>query len=218
MPLDGYVYPEFSKSVFTCTSCGAVSIQKWSTRVQLVGIHELPTTITSLQASWCETCSKIALWDVAEKHLVYPPRAAVPIASLHLPAEVRDAYEEAAKVHPLSPRAAAALLRLALQQLLRTLGKPGKELYSEIGELVADGLPPLVENAMDVIRHHGNDGIHSDTSAAKEDPDGVVGLFFVVNSIGDLLVGAAGRIQRLHGQLPPEVKRAIARRDGTVKS
>ncbi len=47
--------------------------------------------------------------------------------------DIRRDYDEAAKVLALSPRGAAALLRLAIRKLCKELGEPGKNINEDIG-------------------------------------------------------------------------------------
>ncbi|WP_201721792.1 hypothetical protein [Polynucleobacter asymbioticus] len=49
--------------------------------------------------------------------MVYPNRGNVPVANEDMPNDVKSGYEEAASIAALSPKAASALLRLAIQKL-----------------------------------------------------------------------------------------------------
>ena len=69
---------------------------------------------------------------------------------------------EAASVLQKSPRAAAALLRLALQKLCKQLGGKGKSIQQDIDLLMwKTGCHSGVLEAMDAVRIIGNDGAAS---------------------------------------------------------
>ena len=69
-----------------------------------------------------------------------------------MPDDVRVLYEEAQDVSGVSKKSAAALLRLALQVLVDELERGNENLDKKIGKLVARGLDPGVQQAMDVVR------------------------------------------------------------------
>ncbi|WP_353684517.1 DUF4145 domain-containing protein [Thermodesulfovibrio sp. 3907-1M] len=78
--------------------------------------------------------------------IVYPISSAVllPLPNSDMPKEVRLDYEETAQIAKFSPRGAAALLRLAIQKLVKYLGEDEKNLNQAIGTLVKKGLPPEI--------------------------------------------------------------------------
>ncbi|WP_084649789.1 DUF4145 domain-containing protein [Planktotalea frisia] len=57
-----------------------------------------------------------------------------------MPDGVKLDYEEAALIAQQSPRGAAALLRLALENLCNHLGDPSKKINTNIKDMVANGL------------------------------------------------------------------------------
>jgi hypothetical protein len=69
-------------------------------------------------------------------------------------------HREAADIVARSPRGAAALLRLCIQKLCRHLGKPGRDINSDIAEMVREGLPASIQKALDIVRVTGNEAVH----------------------------------------------------------
>lgn len=66
-----------------------------------------------------------------------------------LPEEIKPDYNEASTVLPLSPRAAAALLRLCIQKLCQFVLKHDRtgNLNLDIGKLVERGLDKRIQRA-----------------------------------------------------------------------
>jgi hypothetical protein len=76
--------------------------------------------------------------------MIVPSEAPVPPAHVDMPAVCKSDYDEARTIVAASPRAAAALLRLAVQKLMPLLGEAGRNINDDIGALVAKGLPVQV--------------------------------------------------------------------------
>ncbi len=102
-----------------------------------------------------------------------------------LPESVRARYREARDVAALSPRAAAALLRLALEELLDEFQPSGAKLVDRIGELHKAGLPVPDRQAMDILRHVGNDAVHAGTIMDADNPATVRELFRYLNHLAE---------------------------------
>ena len=83
-------------------------------------------------------CGQFTLWMA--KMMVYPISGNAPPPSLDLPKEIARDFNEARYIVRISPRGAAAPLRLAIQKLCKELGQPGKKIDDDIKALVAGGL------------------------------------------------------------------------------
>jgi hypothetical protein len=110
-----YIAPSFGLDAFNCPHCGAYAMQYW---------HDLYVAergfipVEKLKISFCARCAQFALW-VNEK-MVYPVSSITPLPAEDMPEDVKRDYIEARNIVNLSPRAATALLRLALQKLVKT--------------------------------------------------------------------------------------------------
>ena len=124
-----------------------------------------------------------------------------------------EVYEEARAIAHRSPRGAAALLRLCLQMLCVQLGLPGKDLNEDIGELVKQGLPARIQQALDVIRVIGNDAVHPGQIDINDDPDIVDQLFTLLNFIADNQITKPREIEAIYAKLPDSKREQIERRD-----
>jgi len=76
---------------------------------------------------------------------IFPADPDLPRPNPDMPACVAEDFNEARRVFPVSPRGAAALLRLSVQKLCKELGQKGKDLNDEIGKLVEAGLPEHIQ-------------------------------------------------------------------------
>lgn len=163
--------------------------------------------------SQCFSCKAISIW--ADDKLVYPQRGGeAPPANPDLSDDIRRDYDEASRILDLSPRGAAALLRLALQKLCKELGQPGKNINDDIKALVADGLDPVVQQALDSIRVHGNKAVHPGDIDLREEPGTAEVLFGVLNLIVDKMISSPKRVEELYKALPEKELQRIEKRDG----
>lgn len=144
--------------------------------------------------------------------MVYPDRGMAPPPNPDMPAVVQKYYSEAASIATKSPRAAAGLLRLAIQVLCQELGGAGKNINEDIGTLVQRGLPVTVQQSLDIVRVTGNSAVHPgqiDTDDAQ-----VVGvLFSLLNVIVEYMVSLPARVGALYNALPTGALEQIKKRD-----
>ena len=112
-----------------------------------------------------------------------------------------------------SPKASAALLRLAIQRCCVELGLKGKELNSDIADLVSRGLPEQVRQSLDIVRVIGNNAVHPGTIDINDDPAIAQTLFKLVNIIVEYLISNPKRIGELFDSLPAGAKDQIQLRD-----
>lgn len=96
---------------------------------------------------------------------VYPPRSNNPPAPREVPGPIARAYEEACVVLPLSPSAAAALARRALQMVLReVVGVKHGSLNTEI-DAARTTLPAWIIDGLHQLRQVGNFALHPSKDA-----------------------------------------------------
>nr|WP_315478801.1 DUF4145 domain-containing protein [uncultured Rhodoferax sp.] len=130
-----------------------------------------------------------------------------------MPEDVQEDYLEARLIASDSPRSAAALLRLAVQKLLSTLGGKGKNIDDDIAALVAKGLPVQVKDALDICRVVGNNAVHPGEINVHDEPELVGQLFGLINFIVSQTIEREKTLAAMMGKLPQGAKDAIARRD-----
>jgi hypothetical protein len=149
----------------------------------------------------------------------YDPEGAggAPRAHVDMPTDAREPFDEARAVVDKSPRAAAALLRLALQQIVIFLGEPGQDLNKDIGSLVQKGLSVEVQQALDTVRVIGNESVHPGTIDMNDNADTAIALFSLVNFIVDQRISQPMRLEALYSTLPPAKLQGIEARDKQLK-
>ena len=144
---------------------------------------------------------------------MYPTRKFGSVPNQDLPPDVFVVVDEARGIIDLSPKGAAALLRLAIQLLCVHLGKPGQNLNAYISALVADGLNPIVQKSLDVVRVIGNESVHPGKIDLNDDKETDMRLFDLVNIIAEQMIIKPKMIGELYEKLPEAKREAIERRD-----
>ena len=122
-------------------------------------------------------------------------------------------FDEARCIVDRSPRGAVALLRLALQKLCKDLGESGANINSDIASLVAKGLLPGVQEALDSLRVIGNNAVHPGHLDLRDDRDTATSLFGLLNFIVEQMITRPKELQAIYKTLPPSSLAAIQTRD-----
>lgn len=230
-----HVPPSVFKNSFNCPYCGALAHQDWYSllaynpaavgkeRHLAGGPHFLEPDVGNesfgdLQEFWgvqlgqCFSCRDISVW-VADK-LFYPPRGEAPPANPDLSEDIRRDYDEASRILDLSPRGAAALLRLAIQKLCKELGQSGENLNADIKALVEEGLDSRIQKSLDAMRVIGNSAVHPGQLDLRDDRATAASLFSFLNLIVDKMISEPRRVDEVYADLPEPARHAIEKRDG----
>jgi hypothetical protein len=170
--------------------------------------------VGNLFVSHCFECKQVAIWIYNK--LIWPIQTTVPKPNPDMPADVRMDYEEASEILDLSPRGAAALVRLCLQKLFKSLGEKGENLNDDIASLVRKGLDPHIQQALDILRVTGNNAVHPGQMDIKDDRGIASKLFVLLNLIVDELISKPARIRSMYDGLPEKDRAAIEQRNAKV--
>ena len=214
-----YFPPQYGSTAFHCLYCHVYAEQHWmhimaynkssnSPRHRPVCIRRV-----EVELSFCSRCNNPTLWLAEE--IIFPPTPTSPPANSDLPNDVQEVYKEAASIANQSPRAACALLRLAIQMLLKHLGETGT-INEMIKNLVKKGLDKKIQQALDIVRVTGNNAVHPGEIDFNDSTD-VQALFDLTNFIADALITQPKRIQGIYGNLPEDARKAIEKRDSKTK-
>ncbi len=164
-----------------------------------------------LTVTYCRRCDKYVLW--IEDRMVYPSHRLAPLPLTDMPDDVQGDYLEAREVVNASPRAAGALLRLALQKLMVHLGQPGRDLNKDIGRLVKKGLPQRIQQALDAVRVIGNNAVHPGELDLRDDTETALAMFELLNMIVTVMITQPKQVEAVYSKLPGAAREAIERRD-----
>src|SRR5690554_3668737 len=140
-----YYPPIHRETKFHCAHCDVYANQHWGRLWSDLSNHSI-----LLECCKCDHCNELTYWYRGD--MIFPRRSTAPPPHKDMPQTILAEYDEASSVLSLSPKAAAALLRLALQKLMQELKEAGKHLDTDIKALVAKGLPTEVQKAMDICR------------------------------------------------------------------
>lgn len=234
-----FTMPSRTLSAFSCPYCHVFSHQRWlqggafslsappaanSRQVpeSLAGSSFAPTLgstrpgmeytgVFGVYFSVCSHCEKVATW-VADR-LVSPNFSSIPPNNEDMPELVARLYREAASIVELSPRGAAAILRLALEHLCSELGDPKKKINENIAGFVSDGLDRRTQQALDALRVIGNNAVHPGQIDISDDRETAVSLFALLNLIVEKMLSEKKRIDALYTLLPEAALEAIEKRD-----
>ena len=205
-----YEVPEYKKDAFNCPHCDVYAHQRWTEAWS--GEQDFCGTHSNIDLAFCEYCDGYSLWH--DEIMIYPFSKSAPLPHPDFPDEIKDDYEEARAIVSQSPRGAAALLRLAIQKLCKCLGEEGKNINTDIGNLVRKGLPNKIQKVLDIVRVIGNNAVHPGQMDLKDDTETAERLFKLVNLIVEEMITVPRQVDQLYDSLPEGSREAIARRDG----
>lgn len=137
--------------------------------------------------------------DSPEIRIIYPISSLAPLPIEDMPGDVKEIYIEARLVFEHSPRAATALLRLAMEKLMPHVGVEEKTLYKSIEKLSAEGsISESLKESLNLIREIGNDAVHAGIIDLKQNKEQALHLFVVVNRIIEQIIVQAKKDKALH--------------------
>ena len=163
----------------------------------------------------CFSCDGFTIWVGTD--LVFPSHETAFIAHIEMPKGALGDFNEAAAIVDKSPRGAAALLRLCIQEIVIELGQEGDNLNQDIRRLVEQGkISPAIQQALDVVRVVGNNAVHPGAINFDDDKTVATNLFGLVNVIVEAAIATPKHIAAMYEAVVPESTRAaIEKRDAT---
>lgn len=210
-----YVTPKFEGAAFNCPICNAFAHMEWS---DLYKPQRGALAQVGMKISTCARCEKRSFWfgDGERAHMVIPRKALAPLPHADMPANVVSDYSEARNICGDSPRGAAALLRLCVQNLCIHLGGSGKNINDDIALLVKNGLPQEIQQALDIVRVVGNNSVHPGELSTQDVQDVALSLFGLLNMIVEDRIARPKKLAAMFANLPTGAQQAIAKRDSTT--
>ena len=159
----------------------------------------------------CTHCNEPTIWW--HDRMIIPDQTSFQPPNEDMPEDIKSDYLEAASISARSPRGAAAILRLCVQNLCTELGFGQSKLDDAIAAMVSAGLPTQVLNALDVVRVIGNNAVHPGRIDISDDQDAVAALAQLVNLIVEDRISKPRHISENFDKLPQSIKDAIAARN-----
>lgn len=210
-----YLAPNKDKINYTCPHCNTISqmeTEKHYFQSDILGnINGFLDIINRLTIHKCRCCGKKIIW--IDDTYIYPEIVAEE-ANTDMPESVKQLYNEAGLIYNKSPRAACALLRLAVDRLCNELGEKDRDINKNIGALVEKGLPKSVQQALDIVRVVGNKAVHPGLIAFDvDDKETAIALMKLVNMITERMITEPKEINSMFEKLPDTVKDSIEKRD-----
>lgn len=216
-----HIAPVLHQSSFHCPNCGVLAEQVWAgrvkgeySRVQADGVRHISSyTLTNYQAAKCGHCAQFSIW--LDGRMIHPLSGTVELPNPDLPDDIKNDYNEARDIVNISPRGAAALLRLAVQKLCKHLGEKGENINEDIKSLVKKGLPSTMQQALDSVRVIGNNAVHPGTIDLNDNVEISYALFGFINIICEVLISQPKKIREYYEKnLPENIRAGIDKRDG----
>lgn len=120
-------------------------------------IHDQNNRQVELRMCRCTNCGKVIIFF--DDSMIYPIGASRPHCPQQVPEDIASDYTEACLVESYSKKAATALARRCLQNILHNQGIIKKNLNDEIDEAIKK-LPTYLGRAIDAVRTIGNFATH----------------------------------------------------------
>lgn len=208
--------PEFRVKSFNCPHCNAFSHMDWNEISSIQYQYKL-TSAT------CSCCTRDSIWltnlsttnnAVIKNIMISPQKSFSTLPHDDMPEEIKADFNEARAVYHISPKAAAALLRLGLQKLCKHLGEPGENINIDIKSLVAKGiLNAGITKAADTVRIVGNNAVHPGEMNG-DDVDYIASkLFDLLNFIVKKTITEPKELEDLYNMTPENKRKGIEVRD-----
>jgi hypothetical protein len=142
--------------------------------------------VENVLVSACFVCHRPSIW--VNDSVIFPPLRRGPQPHADMSEDIQRDFEEARGIAASSARSAAALLRLCIQKLCDEFGEKDKKIDDAISGLVAKGLDPMIQQALDSVRVIGNEAVHPGQMDLRDDDETAAQLFGLVNLIVDHMI------------------------------
>jgi len=208
---DKYVAPTLDSKAFHCPHCWVLTSQN---RHQLEYGTSYYHSFDDWKVCFCYNCEWYSVWF--EEKMIFPSGSNIPMPHTDMPESVKEIYNEAREIAWQSPRAAAALLRLALEKLTEELWETEWKLNTRIGNLKKKWFPEKAIQALDIVRITANEwGSHlGQIDLTGSDNAKLVNkLFFLLNFIVEHVITVNNQLNANYDDLPEDKKKWIENRD-----
>lgn len=211
--MNKYTKPCFKGAAFNCPHCGVYSRMEWDGFYDMYADRIKQVEKYSFFNSTCYHCQRSMIWYLkGNNSKIFSPREVTIPPEENMPENIKEIYEEASLVLGDSPRASCALLRLALQELMKYLkeniqiynGLNNRNINEDIKEIINIGnfyqdQKEMLEEAMNSVRLIGNKASHPSELDINDNPEIANTLFEMINFIvGEIITKPKEREERLN--------------------
>ncbi|WP_155962203.1 DUF4145 domain-containing protein [Streptococcus ruminantium] len=228
-----------NSKAFQCPNCSGFASHLW--KYEPITIHQKHSeTLRFTITAQCQACEQFSIWltnelPVTNKghrelqgyaeylsldttnssvSLIFPDNSLnVPAPNSDMPSDIKEIFIEAGQILDKSPRASAALSRLAIEKLVGHLEIEGKDLNSKIGKLVSKGMPIEIQQMLDSVRVIGNNAVHPGQIDITDNKELALSLLYFINLIIDNRITQPKKISEIYHSLPESYREAIKNRD-----
>jgi hypothetical protein len=190
----------FKKKLFQCPHCGISTRHEWYNlakgKISKNGIIYYEAFIPHYYLSLCSKCKRYTIW--LNDKIIYPELSFAPWPTQDMPRDIKDAYLEARRVVASSPKAASALLRMCLQNLMIHLGEKGKNVEHDLSNLIKKGLPKRLHHALWTAGVIGARSTRPNEITPKDDVNTAIALFNLLNMIVEATIAQQKKVKRLY--------------------
>lgn len=205
---DKYRAPTVDSQSFHCPHCWVLTLQRW------YDLYYDQHLFGGRKKCKCYSCNNYSVWFKGK--MIFPSGSNIPMPHTDMPESVKEIYNEAREIASKSPRAAAALLRLALEKLTEEIWETDWNLNTRIGNLKKKWLPEKAIQALDIVRITANEwGSHLGQIdlTGSDNADLVNQLFFLLNFIVEHVITVNNQLDAMYAALPEDKKKGIENRD-----
>ena len=130
-----------------------------------------------------------------------------------VPVDIKKIYNEAGLILNDSPRASGALMRLALELLLKDVNKNKLGLNDNIDKLIESKVPEQLIKALTILRVNGNDIMHTGEIKILETAEDVTYLFELFNMVVEELITGPKKLGELYTRVPESQRKRVEKQN-----
>jgi len=204
-----------------CPYCRSYSKQQWYNIAKGIlskkGLDYYEGFVPELHLSVCPQCNRYALW--LNDKMILPPLSIAPWPSERMPLNIKEDYLEARTILAASPKAASALLRMSLQNLMAHLGEKSKNIELDVANLARKGLPNNFISAMLAARVIGPAAVSPGKINSSDDVETAMTLFNLINMMSESTIQRQRETTQLYPKTPGKrrIKKKPTPRKNLVK-
>lgn len=187
--------PAHLKSSFECPFCGVYASQKWWDIYAEKNTDECFSLLDHMLCK-CLHCYQKSIWY--KENMVLPPIGEVPPPNQDLRDDIKEDYNEARNILDYSPRAACAILRLALDKLMTQVGFDKHISTKKRKGSIKNDLDNLLGKTLDKLRVKGKTQVETGKIDDTDDKAVAMGLFELINLITELEISQSTKIKKLN--------------------